>query len=167
MFLCRKSRASFNALREHAEKISDLDIQVRHGEFESLIPEISKFIGTSFSLIFVDPKGWTGFGLDKIKPLLELKGEVLVNFMYDHINRHLEDHRSAVIRSIDPLFGGEGWLEDIEKRMAQGMSREDAVVETYRERFKETGSFPLATTTRILKPLADRTYYYLVYGTRH
>jgi hypothetical protein len=32
---------------------------------------------------------------------------------------------------------------------------------------KQAGNFDLGTSTRIKKPLSDRSYFYLVYGTRH
>ncbi len=162
-----KDPSRYAALKTETQKIPDMAVNAEHGEFEALIPRIIEFVGKSFALVFVDPTGWTGFGLAQIRPLLILRGEVIVNFMYNDINRHLEDPRPEVIRTLDSTFGGHGWQREIEERIADGMNREDAVVETYRRRFKAAGNFPYATTTRVLNPLADRTYFYLVYGTRH
>lgn len=167
LFIEKNPRA-FHALQTETSQISDIEVVALNGEFESLIDQIVKFIGRSFSLIFVDPTGWTGFGLNTISPVLRLRGEVLVNFMYNDINRHLlENPQPSVIQSFDPLFGGPGWQAEIASLIAAGDTREDAVVETYRRRFKAAGTFPYATTTRVLNPLSDRTYFYLVYGTRH
>lgn len=51
--------------------------------------------------------------------------------------------------------------------MRSGPHREDAIVELYRERMRAAGGFTHVTSTRILKPTHDRSYFYLVYGTRH
>src|SRR2546422_7173999 len=115
--------------------------------------------------LFIDPTGWTGFGLRKITPILQHRpGEVLVNFMFDHINRFLkEDIDPSIARSFDELLGGPGW----DAALKAGGQREDAIIELYRERMRAAGGFKHVTSTRILKPTADRAYFYLVYGTRH
>ena len=45
------------------------DINTYCGKFEDAVSEIQTFIGGSFPLIFIDPTGWTGYPLTKIKPL--------------------------------------------------------------------------------------------------
>jgi hypothetical protein len=45
--------------------------------------------------------------------------------------------------------------------------REEAIVEIYRRRLKSSSEIKFVTSTRILKPLADRAYFHLVYGTNH
>ncbi len=124
-------------------------------------------MGGSFSLTFIDPTGWTGFGLQKIESLLALPGEVIINFMFDHVNRFVDDPTPRNAATFDTLFGGPVWHLDVEHRVQAGHSREDAILHVYRERFRKFGKFPHVTSTRILKPLADRSYFHLVYGTRH
>jgi hypothetical protein len=141
-----------------------LEIKALHGEFESLIPDILQFVGRSFSLVFIDPTGWTGFGLQRITPILQHRpGEVLVNFMFDYVNRFLDYPRPEIAASFDELFGGPGWSSAVQP----GPRREDAIVELYRERMRIAGVFTHATSTRIMKPIANRSYFYLIYGTRH
>ncbi len=102
--------------------------------------------------LFIDPTGWTGFGLQQITPILQHRpGEVIVNFMFDFINR-----RFSV--SFDDLFGGPGWNSSMS---------ENETIQLYCERMKVAGQFNHVTSTRILKPTVDRTYFYLIYGTRH
>lgn len=48
-----------------------------------------------------------------------------------------------------------------------GPGREKAILDLYKERMRAVGGFKHVTSTRILVPTADRTFYYLVYGTRH
>lgn len=156
--------AAFDALQQAVGGVTDIEVNALQGEFERLIPDILKFISRSFSLVFIDPTGWTGFGLHKITPILQHKpGEVLINFMFDHINRFLDDPRPEIAASFEELFGGPGW----ENAVKGGAQREDAIVELYRERMRAAGRFTHATSTRILKPTSDRSYFYLIYGTRH
>jgi three-Cys-motif partner protein len=101
--------------------VTDLEIRTLNSEFEQAIPEILKIIGKSFSLVFIDPTGWTGFGLRQIAPILRHRpGEVLVNFMFDHINRFLDTPEPEM--SFDDLFGGSGWKPVIQA----SPTREDA-----------------------------------------
>lgn len=153
---------AFPQLEEATRGIADLKIHTINSEFEDAIPEILHVVGSAFSLVFIDPTGWTGFGLKQIAPILQhTPGEVLVNFMFDHINRFLDTPDPAV--SFDDLFGGPGWKPAIEN----SVRREEGIVGLYAERLKDIGRFTFATSTRIKKPLVDRSYFHLVYGTRH
>ena len=159
-----KEQTAFQELKRATGTLSDITVEALQGEFEQRIPDILRFVGSSFSLVFIDPTGWTGFGLQRIAPILHHQpGEVLINFMFDHINRFLEDPRPEIIASFNELFGAPGW----ESAVQQNQRREDAVIQLYRERMRATGGFRHVTSTRILKPAADRSYFYLIYGTRH
>ena len=65
--------------------------------------------------------------------------------------------------SFDDLFGGTGWKPAI----TASPTREDTIISLYGDRMKTTGAFDFVTSTRIKKPLSERSYFYLVYGTRH
>lgn len=147
-------------LREAIEDIHDIDVRVFHGSFETMLPEVIVSVREAFALTFIDPTGWTGFALDKIAPLLQRKGEVLVNFMFDHINRFRSLQEEVFQQQFDALFGGPGWNTSVKEG-------EVAMLRLYAERLKLKCGFKYATHTRILKPLHDRTYFYLVYATRH
>lgn len=151
-------RVAFESLRKAVSTVDDFDIELIHGDFECSVDDVVERVGDSFALLFIDPTGWTGFALETIKPLFELDGEVIVNFMFDHINRFIgtDEHDTT----FDALFGGNEWKSIT-------ADREEALLALYQRRLKEVGGFRFATRTRILKPLADRVYFYLVYGTRH
>lgn len=147
-----KEQRAFRDLQRAVEAIGDIDVKPIPGEFEEVVPQVLDSIGKSFSLTFIDPTGWTGFGLQRITPLLQHKpGEVIINFMFDYINRHFGG-------SFDELFGGTGW----DPSMSEAQT-----VQLYCERVKMAGKFSHVTSTRILKPISDRTYFHLVYATRH
>ncbi len=161
-----KDPGAFAELKTTVAGIDDVRIELINGKFEDHISDAVRFVGQSFSLIFIDPTGWTGYPLLKITPLLKLRGEVLINFMSDYINRFIDDPRPNIAQQFDQLFGG-AWFEDWKTLHETGMTREAAAIEVYTERLKKAGNYAHVTSTRIMKPKSDRTYFYLIYATRH
>jgi three-Cys-motif partner protein len=104
-----KDAAAFCSLEHAVAAVRDIEVRALNGEFETLIPHIQEFVRKSFALVFIDPTGWTGFGLRRIQPILRLRCEILINFMFDHVNRFLDDPRPETTASFDELFGGPGW----------------------------------------------------------
>lgn len=166
-FFIENDRVAYSDLSRYVREISDIEVETKCQKFENLIPEITDFIGSSFSLVFIDPKGWSGYALAKVSPLLLLRGEIIINFMFNHINRFISDPRSETARSYNSLFGDPGWYDEYLEFMGQGYSREDAVLGVYKRRIQLAGKFPHITSTRIKWPLQERTYFHLVYATRH
>jgi three-Cys-motif partner protein len=153
------NEAAFVQLERAISVIHSVEVKALNGEFEQTIPNILEFIGDAFSLVFIDPTGWTGFDPEIIAPLLKhTPGEVLINFMYDHIRRFLESPSSKVSASIKALLGPTH--DDVPRT-------EEAVASRFCERVRTVGNFKCVTWTPILKPTADRTYFHLVYGTRN
>ena len=159
-----RDETAFKSLAEAIRNVPDIKVTPLHGTFEALIPEILRFVGSSFSLVFIDPTGWKGFGMRTIRPILQHRpGEVIVNFMYDYINRFLKRPSREVESSFDTFFGDPKWRF----MTGTGIERENAIIQVYLEVLRTVGSFRYVTSTRILKPFVDRSYYHLVYGTRH
>jgi three-Cys-motif partner protein len=134
------------------------------GTFEANIPKIIELVGKAFAFFFIDPTGWKGIEMQPIRPLLtHARGEVIINFMYDHINRFLNSNDPKIEAQLDALFGTDKWkvLRDVTE------DREYAIIEFYRDQIRLVGGFPFVTSTRILKPTQDRAYYHLVYATRN
>lgn len=162
-----KEGDAFRELDQFCQDVSDIDIDTLNAPFENVVDEICAFIGSSFTFTFIDPTGWTGSGLKKIAPLLKKRGEVLINFMFNNVNRFFETKDESLIPSLDDLFGGSGWKEKIIELVEDEWPRESAVLQVYQDRVQEAGEFKYVTSVRILNPLKDRTYFYLVYGTKH
>ena len=139
------------------------EIKTYCGKFEDAVNTIQSFIGTSFSLIFIDPTGWKGYPLDKIKPLfLRAKCEVLINFMYDFINRFAYSDDEEIVASIAPILGGPDWP----KRLDHSLSRGLAVEKLFRETLKSAGKFEFVVSTRIDRATAERPHFFISYGTK-
>lgn len=163
-----KRAAAFSKLRVASEAVADLPCTPLHGDFEDHISRIREIAGNNaFTLTFVDPTGW-GFDLQKLAPLLQRRpGEVLVNFMYEHFRRFIDDLRPDIRASQDRAFGGNGWRDRYAKLLSQGLNKEDAVLETFKHQLRTVCGFEFVASARIRHPLKSQTHFYLVYGTRH
>ena len=121
------------------------EVKTFHGEFVDAVGEIRTFIGNVFPLIFIDPTGWTEYPFTKIAPLFAYaKCEVLINFMYDHINRFVNHPDEKIITSLDSILGGPGW----QCRLDPTMKRGPAVEKLFRETLKAAGKFGYVVSTR-------------------
>ena len=147
-------------LTHHSGSIKTLALQ---GAFEENIDRILNEVGSAFAFFFVDPTGWTGFAMDNLRPILKrARGEVMINFMYDHINRFLNFQSASNEESLDRCFGTNDW-----RAFRETENREMDLVNLYVNQVRKTGEFAYATSTRILKPLHDRSYFHLIYATRN
>jgi three-Cys-motif partner protein len=141
----------------------DFEIKTYCGEFESAIPEIRVYIDRSFPLIFIDPTGWTGYSFSTIGALFNRpKCEVLINFMYDFINRAASMSDPKTIASLDPILGGAGW----EARLDLSLPRGRAVEKLFRQNLAAAGNFNFVVSTKIDRPTADRPHFFIAYGTK-
>jgi three-Cys-motif partner protein len=139
------------------------EIKTYCGKFEDAVSEIQAFIGSSFPLIFIDPTGWTGYPFDKIRPLfLPAKCEVLINFMYDFVNRFSQSDDESTVTSLEPILGGPGWRQRLDPDLPRG----PAVEKLFGETLKSAGNFKFVISTKIDKVTAERPHFFLAYGTK-
>ena len=159
-----KDGKAFQALQKALPHYSrNVRTTALHGIFEACIPEILQEVGRTFAFFFIDPKGWTGFAMNNITPMLRHHpGEVMVNFMYDFVNRFINFPDPATEQSLEQFFGTTDW-----RTIRDAVDREAASLELYKEQLRNAGNFAYVTSTRILKPLHDRAYFHLVYATRN
>ncbi|HKV83747.1 MAG TPA: three-Cys-motif partner protein TcmP, partial [Ktedonobacterales bacterium] len=165
-----KDNEAFRRLEESVNLITDIDANVLHGEFEHAIPQVLKFArvgGTAgFTFFFIDPTGWSGFGMDAITPVLRhAPSEVLINFMTKDIKRFIDDPFSTALLKYVELFG----THDYRQQWAglEGQDREDRIVQTYCERIRQAGNFTHVISAIVLHPTDGRTHFHLIYCTRH
>ena len=161
-----KDAEPFARLSGAAGEASDLHARAIHGTFEDNIPEVRRYVGSSFALTFVDPTGWN-IDLSRIAPLLRQRGEVLINFMYEHFKRFVEDARPEIRASYEKPFGGLPWRKMIDDEIASGLSKEEAILEVFKAAVKEVCGFDYVASARIRHRKLDKSHFYLVYGTRH
>jgi three-Cys-motif partner protein len=169
-FLCERESQAFEKLQAavapHHKPEEGFHIRTYSGEFTDAIMEIRSFIGNSFSLIFIDPTGWTGYGFDLIKPLLTPRlTEVIVNYMHDFINRGTSMSDPLTTASFDPILGGPGWRDRLDARLVS-KDRGMAVEELFRKTLQKTGGFEFVVSTKIYRATIDRPHFFLTYGTK-
>ena len=151
------------AVAEYHQPRDGFEIKTYEGKFEDAVSEIQSFIGTSFPLIFIDPTGWRGYPFDKIKPLFARpKCEVLINFMYDFINRFVYSDEPDIVESMNPILGGPGWPTRLDTSLPRGL----AVEKLFRETLKATGRFGFVVSTKIDKATSERPHFFIAYGTK-
>ncbi|AMV29992.1 hypothetical protein VT84_36705 [Gemmata sp. SH-PL17] len=172
-FFLEEKAAAHAQLRDYANKQIDASIVTRNAALMDCIPEIIKFIQqggrSSFPFIFIDPTGWSGYDLDCIQPLLrQSPGEVLINFMTEHIRRFVspKESRAEIIDSFHRLFGTDEVFARI-SQIADPQDREDELFTTYANRIREVGAFEFVCPAVVLHPASERTFFHLIYATRH
>lgn len=168
-FFLEKAPYSYTKLKQFADQIDDVVIETKNKKLENAIQDILTFVReggpTSFHFIFIDPKGWSGFAMETIAPLLRLNpGEVMINFMTEHIRRFIEWPRRQNQESFIKLFGS-SQFKDILKGLEE-KDREDAIVTAYSERVKHVGAFEYTSSAIVLHPEKNRTHFHLIYATR-
>lgn len=84
LFIEREAQ-SFELLDREARSasIGGVIAEAKQGDFEDLIPKILEFTSNgrrSFTFLFIDPKGWTGYGMSKLQALFNHnRSEILIN----------------------------------------------------------------------------------------
>lgn len=163
-----KDPHAYAELERATSDIEGVEVTTLQGEFEEHIDEVRRFgqVGSkAFAFNFIDPTGWTGFGLQAITPLLQQdRCEVLINFMMKDIKRFIDDEASSARSTFIDLFGSLDRLGHW--RELEGSDREDAIVGTYCEQVKAAGRFTHVGNAVVLHPEHDRTHFHLVHATR-
>lgn len=151
------------AVAPHHRPNDAFQIRTSYGKFEDAIEQIQSFVGDAFPLVFIDPTGWTGYPLDKIEPLFRRqKCEVLINFMYDFINRFAASDDADIIASLEPILGGQNWRDRLDKNLPRGA----AVEKLFRETLKMKFDLKFVVSTKIDKATVERPHFFITYGTK-
>jgi len=169
-FFIEADATAYQRLKQFADSITDAVVKTKNCEFEAAIPAIQEFVREggkdTFPFVFIDPKGWTGFAMKTIEPLLKLEpGEVLVNFMTNHISRFVHAPEELRHEEFQELFGSDEYKRISRELPAQ--DREDQLVRLYMEKLRKAGNFKHVCAAMVLRPQMDLTNFHLIYATRH
>ena len=164
-----KESEPFKTLAAAAAAVTDAEIKTLKGEFENLVVQAADFASESknpFGFFFIDPTGWTGYPMSKLRPLFANRhSELLINFMTSFIDRFVDSDDPALLVGFQDLFGDGIYRQDWVG--LSGLDREDAIVEAYCRRLKQSGNYSFVGSSIVLDPDSDQTYYHLVYATHH
>lgn len=159
---------SFKELKRYAnsKQKERLEILPLEGEFEDHIQDVRAFVrrggAKPFRFLLLDPKGWTGFALTKVAPLVEGRSaEILVTLMTSHIRRFVTLEAHA--KQFEELFGDARVAEQAADLI--GDERERFLVQKYAENLKKRAGFTYVSTAAVLKAEQESVHYYLIFGT--
>lgn len=110
---------------------------------------------------FIDPFGWTGIPFSSIRKILTLPNcEVLVNLMYENVNRFISTPGQA--DNFDALFGAEIWREFI--NLSDPEERKQKFHNLYKRQLQSSAGVKYVRSFE-MKNAGNRTEYYLFYAT--
>ncbi|HKO00759.1 MAG TPA: three-Cys-motif partner protein TcmP [Thermoanaerobaculia bacterium] len=167
-FFLEKNVARFRNLATFVDAINDVEIRRENKDFVEAIDDILQFVraggSDNFTFTFIDPTGWSGFPLQVITPLLKVRGEVLINFMTEHIRRFAGADDVEIEASFRGLYDG-----DVKAELAglASQQREERLVRLYMLAIKRAGQFQYVGSAVIFKPDVEKTNFHLVYATRN
>jgi three-Cys-motif partner protein len=156
-----KSPTAFRALRAYLDaNQTEIDCQPFQGEFGDHVDRVANIIGDDPAFIFVDPTGFKGAAMRFIPPLVR-RGprDVLINVMFNDINRFKDDPRQFLRRQLGDFFGvkpGE---------LPPQLSEEDLMA-VYRDNLKRATGLCWVADAAVPHPTHDRTKFRLVIGGR-
>lgn len=157
-----KDASSFRELQKYIDQRESLvDIEAIHGEFGACVPRIAACLGNDPAFIFVDPTGFKGVAMSFIARLMEKRmRDVLVNVMFNHINRFKDEPQQFLRAQMRDFFGlGTG---DLPEALA-----ETELMALYRRNLKQRCKIRYAADLAIPHPTRERTWFRLVIGGNH
>ncbi|MBL4628653.1 MAG: three-Cys-motif partner protein TcmP [Roseicyclus sp.] len=161
-YFCERRTDAVERLREYAKKHNNYNIRVFPGAFEDNLDAISASIPDGFTFTFIDPTGWDIRNEDVFKFLLKHKGEFLLNFMSDHINRHAEYEKVSAAYGrflADPEWGTEF------AQLPGDWNNEKRILHLLKEKMKEAKVATYLPDFPILMPAKERLKMRLILGT--
>lgn len=166
--LVEREHESFQELSGIGSHFPAVRVTPYHADFLSIAPTVAAAIPPrAFSFVFVDPKGF--FDLAALKPLISRNlCEVVFNLMFDYGNRFTR--LPSMAPTYDKLFPGVDWHSRFaavrDNPAATPQDRKAAFLACFKEALRNVGGFEYVADVDIKYPGKDRTFYFLVYGTR-
>lgn len=161
---CERNPASFARLQAFASENKNFDIKVFSGAFEDNLGPIEAAcndISGSFTFTFIDPTGWDVDSRPVFAFLKALRGEVLLNFMSEHVNRHAG--WDGVAASVGRFLADPGWRAAYEA-LPDGPN-EEKVLKLLKSKMKDAGAATWLPDFAIRKPRENRIKMRLILGT--
>lgn len=157
-----KDRDAFAQLQQFlATESKTVATHAFQGEFGAHASAIAQKLGSDPAFVFVDPLGWKDAAMRYIAPLAKVGlRDVMVNVMFDHLNRQKDRLIDHVRQQMRDFFG----LDESDLR--PGLS-EDELFRLYRSQLKEKCGLTHAADLVIPHPTMDRTKFHLVVGGKN
>ena len=160
--LCERQPAAVDKLIEYAKSRRGFDIHVFPGSFEDNLDDIAAVCCDGFTFSFIDPTGWNIRSEPILKFLKDRRGEFLLNFIAEHVNRHAE--YSQVEESFGRFLADPESSDEFDE-LPSDWSNEKRILHLLRRKIKATGAATYMPDFPILKPREQRVKMRLLLGT--
>ena len=160
---CERDLRSAEKLRRYAEKKRAFEIHVFPGTFEDNLHNVDAARKDGFTFTFIDPTGWNIDSGPVFEFLSQRRGEVLLNFMAEDINRHVG--YEGVSKSVGRFLAAPDWKDEF-NALPNDWNNEKRVLHLLKERMRTATAARYIPDVPILKPRADRVKMRLLLGTR-
>ena len=161
-FLCERRKQAIAELQRYVTDNNRFDIRIFYGEFEDNLDNIANGCEDGFTFTFIDPTGWNIRSGPILQFLLKQKGEFLLNFMSEHINRHAEF--PMIAGSIGRFLADPDWESDF-YNLPSACGNEERVLTLLKRAIKASGAATFVPDFPILKPREQRVKMRLLLGT--
>lgn len=145
---------------------SNIEYSCICGKFDE---EIKKLLGyleeqkarLAPSFVFIDPFGYSGIPFNLIKKIMENpKCEVLITFMYDEINRFVQDIHSD--KALDEMFGTDKWRSV--RKESDPSKRCYFLHDLYKDQLQHEASIKFVRSFKMINSM-NKPDYFLFFGT--
>lgn len=173
MLFIEKDKERFDYLENKLKQLtipSRIQYQCVNGEFRDKMEEILNFLDEGKkrmapSFVFIDPFGFTGIPMSIIKRIMSYKScEVFITFMFDDINRFIEDEKLET--SFKELFGVDDnqYLEA--KSKTNPDERRNFLHDLYKKQLETVAGIKFVRSF-MMKNSKNHPKYFLFFGTNN
>lgn len=160
---CETDQSHHDNFKKAIADIGKKTISLKNDDFQNVLddPRVKKYYSNHPTLFFVDPFGYTMKMSSIAKMMVSRKNEVLINFMFDFINRFLSVTDPYIL---DEFFGSTDWRNACSMSLSE---RERYLVDLFKQNLKKATHAKYVYAYRLCYADKDQTYYYLVHATNN
>lgn len=160
---CEINQHYYDNYKKVITDIGKKTISLKNNDFQNVMDDkrVRSYYSTHPTLFFVDPFGFTMKMSSIAKMMRNQKNEVLLNFMFDFINRFLFVVEPDIINE---FFGSNDWINAKE---LGGTAREKFLVDLYKRKLQEATGAKYVYAYRLCFADKNQTYYYLIHATNN
>ena len=160
--LCERRSEAVAHLREYAAKQTGVEIRIFEGAFEDNLDAIAANLLDGFTFTFIDPTGWNIRNKEVFRFLRDRRGEFLLNFMSDHINRHAP--YSQVAASFGRFLADADWADEY-AQLPDALSNERKMLHLLKNAIRNKNVATYVPDFSIMVPKQERVKMRLILGT--
>lgn len=158
-------------LEEYAELPENFVVQEPVlGKFDAQMTEVLDHLDEQNAALaptfaMVDPFGWSDTPMSVISRIMDHERcEVLITFMYEHINRFVEHPDETIHAQFDELYGTDRWRRAAEEDSSDRRRR--FLHDLYRDQLHREAGIEYVRSFEMIDE-GNRTEYFLFFGTNH